>query len=532
MRRDQRPERDDERPTRFPATVRAETRHGATARDAVQRVAPQFDIVVPTTARPTLGALLERLAGVGARRIIAVDDRRGGAWLRVPGGVEVLRSGGRGPAAARNAGWRTASAPWVVFVDDDVAVGPDWGERLAADLAAAPRRVGGCQGRVRVPLPAGRPPTDWERDVAGLERARWITADLAVRRAALLGVGGFDERFPRAYREDADLALRLVDAGWALALGERTVAHPVGVAGPWVSVRRQAGNADDALMNALHGRGWRERAGAPRGRLRAHAATTAAGAAALAAVLARRRRPAAALAAAWLAATGDFTWRRIAPGPRTPAEVLTMAATSAVLPAAATVHHLRGRLRAPRLLRDTTRAPSPVTPPAAVLLDRDGTLIADVPYNGDPARVEPVPGARAAVERLRAAGVRLAVVTNQSGISRGLLTPEQVAAVNARVEHLLGPLGPWLVCPHGPADGCACRKPRPGLVLDAAARLGIDPDRCAVVGDVGADVQAALTAGARAVLVPNDVTREDEVRAAPEIAGSLGEAVGLLLGTP
>jgi D-glycero-D-manno-heptose 1,7-bisphosphate phosphatase len=142
----------------------------------------------------------------------------------------------------------------------------------------------------------------------------------------------------------------------------------------------------------------------------------------------------------------------------------------------------------------------------------------------------PVAGANRALERLRAAGVRIAVVTNQSGIARGIVTAEQVAAVNARVEHLLGPLGPWLVCPHAPNDGCACRKPRPGLVLEAAARLGVAPERCAVIGDIGSDVQAARAAGARAVLVPNDRTHAAEIASAPETAASLEEAVGLLLG--
>ncbi len=172
--------------------------------------------------------------------------------------------------------------------------------------------------------------------------------------------------------------------------------------------------------------------------------------------------------------------------------------------------------------------------PAAVLLDRDGTLVVDVPYNGDPDAVVPVPGAAAAVRRLRAAGVRLAVVSNQSGIARGLLTEEQVRAVNARVEELLGPLGPWCVCPHGPEDGCACRKPRPGLVLQAARALGVAPADCAVVGDIGADVGAAAAAGARAVLVPTPVTRAEEVDAAREagvpVATDLRAAVALLLG--
>jgi histidinol-phosphate phosphatase family protein len=167
--------------------------------------------------------------------------------------------------------------------------------------------------------------------------------------------------------------------------------------------------------------------------------------------------------------------------------------------------------------------------PLAVLLDRDGTLVIDVPYNGDPARVEPMPTAPAALARLRAAGVRTAVVSNQSGVARGLLTREQVDAVNARVEALLGPLGPVLVCPHGAEDGCGCRKPAPGMVQEAAAALGVAAEDCAVVGDIGADVDAALAAGARPVLVPTARTRPQEVAAAPEVAPTLLAAVELLL---
>jgi histidinol-phosphate phosphatase family protein len=491
-----------------------------------------FDIVIPTAGRASLAALLEPLAGARAGRIVVVDDRRRGAPLSVPAGVVLLRSGGRGPAAARNVGWRAASARWVAFLDDDVLVDAQWGERLREDLEHLAPGTAASQGRVRVPLPAHRWATDWERNVAGLEDARWITADLCVRRAALIAVGGFDERFPRAYREDTDLALRLMDAGWGLVRGAREVVHPVGSAGPWVSVAKQAGNADDVLMDAIHGRGWRERAGAPRGRLRAHLATTALGAIALGALLAHRPRVTAAFAAGWGVASGELAWRRIAPGPRDAREIATMAATSAVLPASAAWHHVRGRVRARALRRDQPPTPRPPRRPAAVLLDRDGTLVVDVPYNADPDRVVPVDGARRALDRLRASGVRLAVVTNQSGIGRGVLSSEQVAAVNARVEQLLGPLGPWLVCPHDPDAGCACRKPRPGLVLEAASRLGVAPDRCAVVGDIASDLEAAAAAGARGVLVPNERTRPEEILAAPEVATDLGEAVDLLLGAP
>ena len=124
---------------------------------------PRFDVVVPSMGRDGLPELLDRLAGAGARRVIVVDDRRGGASLRVPAGIEVLRTkgGGRGPAAARNAGWRAASAPRVVFVDDDVRPGRDWGDRLRDDLAPLQPWVAASQGGVHVPLPAGRRPTDW-----------------------------------------------------------------------------------------------------------------------------------------------------------------------------------------------------------------------------------------------------------------------------------------------------------------------------------------------------------------------------------
>ena len=166
----------------------------------------------------------------------------------------------------------------------------------------------------------------------------------------------------------------------------------------------------------------------------------------------------------------------------------------------------------------------------AVLCDRDGTLVDDVPYNGDPERVTPLPGVAAGLERLRAAGVALAIVSNQSGVARGLLDAGQVDAVNARVVELLGPFGAVVWCPHGPDEGCPCRKPAPGMVHRAAAALRTPVERCAVVGDIGADVDAAHAAGALGVLVPRPRTLEAEVRAAPLVARDFGEAVDALLG--
>jgi HAD superfamily hydrolase (TIGR01662 family) len=168
----------------------------------------------------------------------------------------------------------------------------------------------------------------------------------------------------------------------------------------------------------------------------------------------------------------------------------------------------------------------------AVLLDRDGTLVEDVPYNGDPDAVRPLPGVAEGLRRLRAAGLRLALVSNQSGIARGLLRADQVDAVNRRLQDLVGPLDAVLYCPHGPDDGCDCRKPRPGLVLAAARRLDVAPEECVLVGDIGADVRAAAAAGARGILVPTAATRPAEIAEAAEVARDFGEAVDRILAVP
>ncbi|MEV0598002.1 HAD-IIIA family hydrolase [Streptomyces sp. NPDC050315] len=168
--------------------------------------------------------------------------------------------------------------------------------------------------------------------------------------------------------------------------------------------------------------------------------------------------------------------------------------------------------------------------PAAVLFDRDGTLIEDVPYNSDPRLVRVLPGVPEALRLLRAAGIPTAVVSNQSGVGRGLLTENQVRLVNARVDDALGGFGTWVYCPHHPYAGCHCRKPKPGLVIEAARRLAVPAEKCVVIGDIGADVLAAQAAGARAVLVPNAVTRPEEVTAAPCTAPDVLSAVRLLLG--
>ncbi len=311
-------------------------------------------VVVPTLGRTSLDTLLAALCVSepdGPRgEVLVVDDRPGRpAPLRVPPGVTVLRGPARGPAAARNVGWRAARHGWIAFLDDDVVPGSDWWDRLAVDLAGAGAEVGGVQGRLLVPPPAGRRPTDRERVTAGLATADWITADMAYRRAALIRVGGFDERFPRAFREDAELAHRVRRAGWTLVRGGRSVTHPVRPEGRWVSLRMQRGNADDALLRRLYGRRWRAHLGIPAGRRGRHTVVTLAGVLALgagAAGVSTGRRgwtvTAWSAAAVWAAGTAEFARSRIAPGLRDRREVATMLATSAIIPPLAVAHWLRG----------------------------------------------------------------------------------------------------------------------------------------------------------------------------------------------
>jgi histidinol-phosphate phosphatase family protein len=123
----------------------------------------------------------------------------------------------------------------------------------------------------------------------------------------------------------------------------------------------------------------------------------------------------------------------------------------------------------------------------------------------------------------------VALVTNQSGVARGLITPEQVAAVNGRVAELLGPFDGVYVCPHGPDDGCECRKPGPGLVKQALAEAGVAPARAVLIGDIGSDLAAAEAAGVAGVLVPTRQTLPDEVAAADAVAASLPDAIDAVL---
>jgi D-glycero-D-manno-heptose 1,7-bisphosphate phosphatase len=139
------------------------------------------------------------------------------------------------------------------------------------------------------------------------------------------------------------------------------------------------------------------------------------------------------------------------------------------------------------------------------LLDRDGTLTVERGFVTDPADLELLPGAAAAVRRLRALGLGVAVVSNQSAVGRGLMSLDDLAAVTARLLDLLSAEGAELdgvyVCVHAPEDGCACRKPKAALLARAASELSGDLTRSFVIGDSARDVEAGRAAGAFTILV-------------------------------
>jgi D-glycero-D-manno-heptose 1,7-bisphosphate phosphatase len=176
---------------------------------------------------------------------------------------------------------------------------------------------------------------------------------------------------------------------------------------------------------------------------------------------------------------------------------------------------------------------------AAVFLDRDGTVIRDAHYIGDPSRVELLPGAAAAVRRLNEAKVPVVVVTNQSGIARGLFDHAAYERVRARLDALLAAEGAHVdrsyMCPHHPDFGatCECRKPGTLLYRQAAEQLGIDLERSWYVGDRWRDVLPARVLGGRGLLVPAADTPATDVASAIElgaVAASLGDAVARILG--
>lgn len=143
----------------------------------------------------------------------------------------------------------------------------------------------------------------------------------------------------------------------------------------------------------------------------------------------------------------------------------------------------------------------------ALFIDKDGTLIRDVPYNIDPAHVRLMPGAGPALRRLQEQGYKLIVISNQSGVARNLFKENDLRPVNSRIQTLLAPYGvkmdAFYYCPHGESDACECRKPLPGMILRAARDHAIDPGVSWMIGDILHDIEAGNRAGCRTIHFDN-----------------------------
>ena len=155
-------------------------------------------------------------------------------------------------------------------------------------------------------------------------------------------------------------------------------------------------------------------------------------------------------------------------------------------------------------------------PRGLVLLDRDGTLIRDVPFLHDPSRVELLPGVGEGLAALQAAGFALAIVTNQQGIGLGYYTTQQMIAVNQQLFRALAPYGVRIskiyFCPHTAADRCSCRKPEAGMIRRARHDFQVPASGTFLLGDTAADVGAGESDGCRTILVGGDVDFAAAVR--------------------
>lgn len=316
---------------------------------------PMVSAVIPTYRRPDLlerclRALCGQTLPGHAYEIIVADD---GCEQRILRLVEALAvqypdrqlryvavSGTQGPAGARNAGWQAARAEVVAFTDDDTVPASTWLREGCIALADDPH-ASAAVGQVTVPLPDR--PTDHERDTGGLATAEFVTANCFVRRSALLRIGGFDERFTRAWREDSDLQFRLLAHGGRIACAPAAVVeHPVRPARWGSSVAAQSKVYFDALLYKKHPQLYRQRI-RPVPPWRYYWTVLALVAAPLLA-LAGLPWPAALAALAWLGLTAGFAVHRLRGAALTPRHVAEMIVTSAVIPPLSVYWRLRGAL--------------------------------------------------------------------------------------------------------------------------------------------------------------------------------------------
>lgn len=325
----------------------------------------QVSVVVPTCNRPELlsrclAALMVQDFDPATYEVIVVDDGDDHETRRVverwhgrhAGAPDARRcrpplrylatDGTRGPAAARNCGWRAAHGDIIAFTDDDCIPLPSW---LRAGTAAFSNGNPGVMGRLVVPLP--EPPTDYQQNLARMERSRFLTANCFYRRDALAAVGGFDERFTDAWREDSDLLFTLIerhgDPDHFAHAPQAVVVHPPRSA-PWgVSIRDQRKSMFNALLYKKHPGLYREMIQtSPPWHYYQIVGALLLG---LGAWLNGRWRLGALATAVWALLTGRFCLQRLNNTSRAPEHVAEMVVTSIAIPPLSIFWRLVGALK-------------------------------------------------------------------------------------------------------------------------------------------------------------------------------------------
>jgi GT2 family glycosyltransferase len=316
----------------------------------------RVSVVVPTYNRPALlerclKALLAQRFEASGYEIIVADDGsspqvaalvqrlarcagEGGPALRY-----IAVTGAHGPAAARNAGWRHAIGPIIAFTDDDCVPTSGW---LRAGVAAMSDGVAGASGKLAIPCTER--PTDYERNAALLAHAEFVTANCFYRRAALEAIGGLDERFPVAWREDSDLAFTLMEQGARLVVAPlAVVTHPIRPRSWGISLSQQHNSMYNALLYRKHPQLYRERIqAAPPWR---YYATVAGLLMAIAGLRANRSGVALAGASIWSILTARFLLERLSGTSHAPSHLLEMLVTSALIPPVCLFWRLLGAIR-------------------------------------------------------------------------------------------------------------------------------------------------------------------------------------------
>jgi GT2 family glycosyltransferase len=313
-----------------------------------------ISVVVPTYRRPELlnrclQSLVRQDFDPKSYEIIVANDKPDAAvqdvvdrWqraVRYPNIRYVPVRDGRGPAVARNHGWRAARGDIVAFTDDDTQPAAEW--LIRGWVAMQQQDVVAAWGFVRVPLP--RNPTDYELDASHLEGAEFVTANCFVYRSALLALGGFDERFTAAWREDSDMHFSLKKLGRVVYAPGAVVLHPIRPA-PWgVSLSQQRKVLFDALLFKKHPQMYREKV-----RARPHWNYYAAVASLLGMAIAALASSPIVFALAtlsWLGLTANLCWPRLRRTARAPPHVAEMIVTSALIPPLSVFWRVAGSLK-------------------------------------------------------------------------------------------------------------------------------------------------------------------------------------------